>query len=134
MTVDTQPVSLTRFPPQRRNRLCKHIKWRLYVTDAYQQTAPCDPCRSLAPLSRRPGEQEKTDAASRAATHLDHLVAVRLGISSRHGEDPDLLRLGAAVGQGQRHLPVGGAVCGVGPGNSEEHQSQTSRNSALGKR
>lgn len=45
---------------------------------------------------------------------------MRLGISSRHGEDPDLLRLGAAVSQRQRHLPVGGAVCGVGPANLEK--------------
>lgn len=45
---------------------------------------------------------------------------MRLGISSSHGKDSDLLRLGAAVSQRQGHLPVGGAVCGVGPGNTEE--------------
>lgn len=54
--------------------------------------------------------------------YLDHFVAMRLRISSRHGKDSDLLRLGATVSQRQGHLPVGGAVCGVGPGNTEDHQ------------
>lgn len=46
---------------------------------------------------------------------------MRLGIPSGHGKDSDLLRLGAAVSQRQGHLSVGGTVCGVGPGSSEQH-------------
>lgn len=38
-------------------------------------------------------------ASSRSGLNLDHFIAVRLGIPSGHGEDSDLLRLGAAVGQ-----------------------------------
>lgn len=113
------------------SRLCKHIKLRLYVTDAYQQTSLCDPRCSLAPLSDRADGQKKTDTTRQEAKHLNHFIAVGLGISSRHGKDPDLLCLGAAVGQRQRHLSVGGAVCGVGPGNLEEHQCQISRDSAV---
>lgn len=110
--------------------LCKHIKLRLYVTDAYQQTSLCDPCCSLALLSDRPDGQKKKDTTKKKVKHLNHLIAVGLGISSRHGKDPDLLCLGAAVSQGQCHLSVGGAVCRVGPGNLENGQSQISRDSA----
>lgn len=55
------------------------------------------------------------------ACYFDHLVAMRLRISSRHGKDSDLLCLGAAVSQRQGHLPVGGAVCGVGPENMKDY-------------
>lgn len=116
-------------------RLCKNIKLRFYVTDAYQQTALCDPHRLLPRGDRcilRQGwgqTDKKADTMERAdkrrrASHLNHFIAMRLGISSRHGEDPDLLRLGAAVSQRQCHLPVGGAVCGVGPANLKKRQSQ----------
>lgn len=111
--------------------LCKHIQWRLYVTDAYQQTSLCDPRCSLALLSDGADGQRKTDTTRQEAKHLNHFVAVGLGVSSRHGKDPDLLCLGAAVSQRQRHLSVGGAVCGVGPGHLEKHQSQSPRGKKL---
>lgn len=60
-------------------------------------------------------------ANSRGGQNLDHFIAMRLGIPSGHGKDSDLLRLGAAVGQRQGHLPVGGTVCGVGSGNLEHY-------------
>lgn len=68
------------------------------------------------------GQKNTTDGQRVRECYLDHFVAMRLRISSRHGEDSDLLRLGATVSQRQGHLPVGGAVCGVGPGNTEDHQ------------
>lgn len=57
--------------------------------------------------------------------YLDHFVALGLGVPSGHGKDPDLLGLGTAVGQRQGHLPVGGAVCGVGPGETRENTRLT---------
>lgn len=59
----------------------------------------------------RPGKGKQ----NRTASYFDHLVAMRLGVSSGHGKDSDLLCLGAAVSQRQGHLPVGGAVRRVGP-------------------
>lgn len=106
--------------------LCKHVRSCLHVTgyDAYQQMALCDPafCFVFSSLCRQKYSLKglrKDKQLSRC--HLDHFIAMGLRISSSHGKDSDLLRLGAAVSQRQRHLPVGGAVCGVGPGNSRGH-------------
>ena len=59
--------------------------------------------------------------------YLDHLAALGLRVATRHGQDPDLLGLGAAVSQREGHLPVGGAVCGVGPGRRERETGVKTR-------
>lgn len=58
-----------------------------------------------------------------AAHYLDHLIPLGLRISAGHGQDADLLSLGAAVRQRQRHLPVSGTVCGMRPAQEQHTQS-----------
>jgi len=75
----------------------------------------------------RTGFREAPGVASvqdgpRSLPYLDHLVALGLGVPPRHGQDPDLLGLGAAVSEREGHLPVGGAVCGVRPGRTEKER------------
>jgi len=65
-------------------------------------------------------EERQTDIKRASENYFDHFVAMRLRISSSHGKYSDLLCFGAAVGQRQGHLPVGGAVCGVRPGKMEK--------------
>lgn len=101
----------TRFPFV--TTLCKHVRLCYYVSShgACQQLTSSD-SSSLCGNKRIP--------TLHCSCYLDHFIAMGLGISSSHGKDSDLLCLWAAVSQRQGHLPVGGAVCGVGSGSAEK--------------
>lgn len=93
--------------------LCKHVRLYYYVSSH-------GACQQLTSSHSSGLCGNKRIPTPDGSCYLDHFIAMGLGISSSHGKDSDLLCLWAAVSQRQGHLPVGGAVCGVGSGSAEK--------------